>query len=428
MGNDDNIMNHRFKIWKENNIKTILVNYLIILLYLEYINPSLIPGNGFLSLTNYNLIILKFKAQGKVRVINPNYNFKPSFYYLGINPTPIPFQNSEIDLINSENQIELIFEVESTNCSTMFSGCSNITEIDLSYFKSSKVIDIQYMFDGCTKLKNIKFGNFQTSGLKNLNYVFRNCISLETLDLSGFDTSKVTHFHHMFYGCKSLKYLDLSTFDTSSLSCIHNMFNGCTSITSINLSSFDTSKATLMYYAFYNCKNLISLDLSSFKINSSPEMKYMFTGCEKLEFVNLELANISKVSNKEFMITNTSKNIVFCVNETNTPILNELMKPNNCSTRTYDCSNWRRYQKKIIKDLDICVDNCSLTSYPFEYLGKCYNKCPKGTVNLNSICYDCIKLGDCQDLKPTEFKDKLKGKLNSYVNSSNVIKGNNFLA
>ena len=261
-----------------------------------------------------------------------------------------------------------------------------------------------------------------------MNFVFRNCGSLEFLDLSSFNTTLVGHFHYMFSGCKSLKYLDLSNFNTSSLVCIHYMFNGCTSITSINLSSFNTSKATLVYYVFNNCKNLISLDLSSFEINYSAQIYYLFNGCEKLEFVNLKIADISKVKNHENMITNTAKNIVFCVNETKTPLLNELMESNSCSTRTYDCLNWRNYQKKIVPGSEICVYNCSVTSYPYEYLGKCYEKCPNGTVNLNFICYDCIKLGKCQDIKPTEFKDKLKEKIASYANLPNVINGYNFIA
>ena len=44
------------------------------------------------------------------------------------------------------------------------------------------------------------------------------------------------------------------------------------------------------------------------------------------------------------------------------------------------------------------------------------------------MCYDCIKLGKCEDIEPTEFKDKVKEQINTYVNSSNVIKGNTFLA
>ena len=257
-------MNNNYNAYKVNFLKAFIFKHLIILLCLISVNPYPIPGNGLPSLKNYNIIILKVKVPGKSKIINPNYSFKPSSYFLGMSLIPIAFEDSEIELTKSVNQITLKFEGDVTSCKYMFQGCSNIIEIDLTYFESSNVQDIDYMFDGCTSLNNIKFGKFQTSKLVNMNYVFRNCISLQYLDLPSFDTSLVTHFHYLFFGCKSLKYMDLSHFDTSSLRCIHNMFNGCTSITSINLSGFNTSKATLMYYVFTNCKNLISLDLSSF--------------------------------------------------------------------------------------------------------------------------------------------------------------------
>ena len=72
------------------------------------------------------------------------------------------------------------------------------------------------------------------------------------------------------------------------------------------------------------------------------------------------------------------------------------MESNNCSIRITDCSNWRNYQKKIISDQDECVDSCSNTSYPYEYLGKCYDNCPIGTsYKHNNICYECDS--DCKE-------------------------------
>jgi len=263
-----------------------------------------------------------------------------------------------------------------------------------------------------------------------MEYVFQRCSSLETLDLSSFDTSQVTDFHYMFYGCNSLKYLDLSNFKTSSCICTFNMFENCTSITSINLSSFDTSKVTLMSNMFYNCKNLISLDLSSFDTTSVTHIQFMFSGCEKLEFVNFKIATISTINLKEYnnMITNTAKNIVFCVDESKTSILNQQMDQNICSIRISDCSNWRKYQKKILPDSNECVDSCLNTSYPFEYLGKCYDKCPKGTFNNNYICYDHIELENNPWITAIEFKNYIKDSIYSYANSSKVINGSNFLA
>ena len=182
---------------------------------------------------------------------------------------------------------------------------------------------------------------------------------------------------------------------------------------------------------FYNCKNLISLDLSSFNFNFFLFYESIFYGCEKLEFVNLSKVLIS--NNASFvkfnnMILNTTKNIVICVNESIISFFAQEIEQNSCSIRISDCENWRKYQKKLLPDSIECVDNCYNTSYPYEYLGKCYNKCPYGTLANNFICYDCTESGKCTTLSPNEFTNKIKENITDYVNSSKIISGSNFLA
>ena len=389
MENIKQFSNYRNILYNANNIKILFIKYIIIFLCFSSNNSLRTSINRIISFTDVNQILLKVKGESKSQVIYPKFNNKPYIYYLNDEPIPKRFKESSIDLPESENIVKLIFDDKVEDCRSMFNGSSNITEIDLSNFISSNIKHINSMFNGCTSLKKIRFGNFQTSQVTYMERVFYRCSSLTTLDLSSFDTSKVTHFHEMFYGCSSLKYLDLSHFDSSKITCAHNMFNGCTSITSINLSNFDASKITIIQYMFNNCKNLISLDLSSFKFGNLTNIESMFNNCEKLEFVNLNKTNISDVKKNNNMIKNTAKNIVFCVNESKTSILNQQMESNSCSTRTSDCTNWRKYQKKIIPELNKCLDNCP-DEYPFEYLGKCYNNCPLGTIKIDFMCYDCI--------------------------------------
>ena len=54
-------------------------------------------------------------------------------------------------------------------------------------------------------------------------------------------------------------------------------------------------------------------------------------------------------------------------------------------------------RKKIIPNSGSCVSSCSTSSTPYlyEYLGKCYEKCPNGTANINYICYECDS--DCKE-------------------------------
>ena len=81
----------------------------------------------------------------------------------------------------------------------MFSGLSNIIEIDFSYFDTSEVNNINYLFNDCINLKKITFGNnFQTSLIRSMIDIFYNCYSLTSLDLSNFDTSQVTLMSKFF--------------------------------------------------------------------------------------------------------------------------------------------------------------------------------------------------------------------------------------
>ena len=225
----------------ENYFKISIFKYIILLLYLNSIQPFPNKRNKFFLFSELNQIFLKVKGTGMVNIFNPNYNFIPSSYYLNDDINPRAINNGTIELQDYENKIKLIFPDIVTNCASMFLGCSNILEVDLSNFISSNVQSIYSMFYGCTSLKIIKFGNFETSKINSMAYVFYNCSSLETLDLSSFDTSNVEYFHYMFYGCNSLKYLDLSNFNTSSCFCVGSMFENCFSISSLNLSNFKPS-------------------------------------------------------------------------------------------------------------------------------------------------------------------------------------------
>lgn len=97
----------------------------------------------------------------------------------------------------------------------MFESCTELTELNLSSFNTSKVIDMSYMFDSCEKLLSLDVRNFNTSNVKNMYMMFGHLSVLTTLDLTHFNTSNVENMGRMFYKSESLKELDLSNFDTS---------------------------------------------------------------------------------------------------------------------------------------------------------------------------------------------------------------------
>lgn len=87
---------------------------------------------------------------------------------------------------------------EVTNMSDMFTGCDNLTDIDVTGFDTSKVTDMSRMFSW-TGIKEIDVSNFNTSRVKKMTSMFA-LTDLVTLDLSNFDTRKVVDMRLMFFG------------------------------------------------------------------------------------------------------------------------------------------------------------------------------------------------------------------------------------
>ena len=65
--------------------------------------------------------------------------------------------------------------------------------------------------------------------------MFEGCASLELLDLPYFDTSSVTNMNSMFSGCESLKFLDISNFNMDKITDGKSMFDGIKNLKYINL-------------------------------------------------------------------------------------------------------------------------------------------------------------------------------------------------
>lgn len=111
---------------------------------------------------------------------------------------------------------------EVTTMNGMFSGCSRITNLDLSHFNTSKVTDMTAMFISCINLKEINLLSFDTSNVASMGLMFSGCQSLETLNLGSFNTKNVTDMPMMFLGCEQLK-----TICVGENWSVDNVVNGC---------------------------------------------------------------------------------------------------------------------------------------------------------------------------------------------------------
>ena len=243
---------------------TLIIIFLIIITLFIGSLPSNIIESFFIN--SFSNITLKIRGTGNNNVFSSDINFEQSSY-----PNIIYINDERQDVIKSiyifnqtENYIILIWNSTFRFCSYMFYECSNITEMDLSNFDSSEVIQMDYMFFGCLFLTSLNLSNFDTSKVEVMNGMFSGCSSLTSLDLSNFNTSQVTDMPNMFSGCSSLTYLDLSSFNTSQVTDMYGMFEDCSSLSSLNLSNFDTPKVYDISYFLSGCENLEYINLKYF--------------------------------------------------------------------------------------------------------------------------------------------------------------------
>ena len=332
-------------------------------------------------------ISLKIKGVGNINILNDDNTYKfTSFNFLNkviINGIEQEIIEYKYFFNQTENYIDLIWDDNINNCNLMFYNCKDITEINLSNFKTYHVTSMACLFFLCTSLTSLDLSNFYTSLVTNMYGMFSSCSNLTSLNLSSFNTSLVTNMHSIFGKCSSLTSLDLSNFDTSKVVDMYGMFANCWSLTSLDLSNFDTSLVENMYGMFYNCSSLTTLNLSNFNTSFVTKMERMFDSCTNLEYINLK--NFDEIKLEEYldMFKDIPSNVVICINEINTnqKILPQINQ-NDCHI-IYCLNDWKSKQKMLINSSDECIISCdNNTIYKYEYNGKCYEKCS------NEFLYD----------------------------------------
>ena len=429
-----------------------------------------------------NEIKIKIKGIGTQEILNKNYfnSYPPSTILVNGN-IAANTGNEIIILEEEENNITMKWNDKLNNCLNMFSGLTNLIEVDFSNFDSTELTTISFIFFGCSNLTSVNFGNFYSPKLENMGSVFYECKSLVKIDLSNidtssvniiggmfykcsslisikfgkFDTSKVTDMNSLFMGCESLVSLDLSNFNLSSVKTMSQMFSRCSSLISLNLSNVDVSSVTNMNYLFSYCTSLVSLDLSGFRTTSALRIQGLFSGCTNLEYLDISNFDITKVSRISFLFSNCSnlkyvnfnnfretdslnslyvegifdgvpQDFTYCVsNKENIPLIMSEMINKTCIIN--DCSNdWNLKTKKIISEKKICVYNCSEDKkYIFEYKNKCYDNCPNGTLQSENKC-----LISCPENEPFEKNEECITKCSAqeFFNKECIINNKNINA
>ena len=388
-------------------LKIVLIKSIIINIFCRNIISNLF----YYRLSN---ITLKIKGIGESTLFGniKNHNFKYIDY-----PNEVIINGERKNIITykyyfsqTDNFVELIWYDNINNCKNMFYKCSNISEINLSNFNSSKVTDTSCMFNGCSSLTSLNLSNFITSKVMDMNFMFFDCSSLTSLDLSNFNTSLVINMNYMFHNCSSLTSLDLSNIDTRSVIKMDSLFSDCSSLTSLDLSNFNTTNVTDMSYMFSGCSSLTSLNLSNFIISKVMDMNSMFSGCYSLEYINLINFNEIKSDILSGMFHQVPENVVICIN-------NNIINYSKKLCLNIDCTDdWKSKQKKLIYNTNQCIDSCDNSfQYPYEYNGKCYENCEKGFFydeNDNKTKKCKCELEECLSCPKAALKKKLCTKCN----------------
>lgn len=244
-----------------------------------------------------------------------------------------------------------------TSTQEMFSGCSNLTEIDMSEFDTSHVTNMHGMFQGCQQLKSLDFSNFDTSHVTDMSWMFRDCGQLKSLDFSEFDTSHVTNMSYMFYNCRQLKGLDFSDFDTAAVTTMKNMFYGCWGLTELDLSGFQTDNVNNMVGMFNGCSELTGLDLNSFNTANVSDMSGMFENCKKMKSLKIDRFDTGNVTSMYMMFDGCSGLTSLDVSSFNTGnVTNMGSMFNSCSGLTsLDVSN---FDTGNVTDMGSMFSNC----------------------------------------------------------------------
>ncbi len=192
---------------------------------------------------------------------------------------------SNIKSITFSNNIDTS---DVTNMWGMFSGCSSLIDLDLSYLNTSNVTDMHNMFFGCVSLTNLDLSNFDMSNVTDIQSMFSSNSEMSLIEIIGienWDTSNFSNLYRVFYSCSSLKSLNLNKWNTSLITNMQYAFYNCRSLENINLNNWDTSNVTNMMGVFGRCESLENINLNNWDTSKTTDMRDMFYYCSNLTIV-----------------------------------------------------------------------------------------------------------------------------------------------
>ena len=323
-------------------------------------------------LFNSNSITLKVRGSGTHDILCPDYigqrYFCPSDIYIDNLKVQQLSPCYKIFIDSSDKQIELVWNEYFNSAAGLFSGCENITAINLSNFDFSLVTNMANMFFNCRSLISVDFSNINTKNVISINSMFSGCNSLTSIDLSNFDTSKIEDMSELFNMCCNLKIINLSSFQDVKVLNNINMFKGIRKKPQICIEKNESNSI----YNLIRSMSDVEIECENFIIS------YLEEDCNK-EYGCFPLYD----SEDFFSHSGCYKcNGIYYFNKIGNFI---------CQNEITICPE--DYNKKI-QGTNQCTDNCTqISGFQYEFRKECINQCPSGISkqsNLNQFFCELI--------------------------------------
>ena len=166
--------------------------------------------------------------------------------------------------------------------SSMFSGCTSLTEVPA--LPATTLADGCYdsMFSGCTSLTKAPALPATTLASNCYNSMFYGCTALTQAPALPVITLVPSCYSGMFSGCTSLTKVPALPATTLAESCYSNMFEGCTSLTQAPALPVTTLAVSCYASMFYGCTSLTQAPALPATTLASSCYLYMFNGCTAL--------------------------------------------------------------------------------------------------------------------------------------------------
>ena len=223
--------------------------------------------------------------------------------YLNMSGWDFSSMNSMVNWINVSNlrhpldKLDLTNAKFSGNLSYMF-GSSQAKEIKLDWVDTSNATNMSYMFDGCENLTELNLSSFDTSNVIDMVWIF-NLSSVKDVNMSGrdFAMAQSNNKYRAFQSASSLEKINLTNAEFSWS--MGSFFQNLTNLGGIEwIEDRNTSNVKDMNHMFFRCSSLTwLLDLSNWNTNKVTNMDYMFYDNNGLQELNLSGWNISNVVN-----------------------------------------------------------------------------------------------------------------------------------